>query len=95
MIEQMKLRQTFVTSEIQDGDVICFQAEISEKEYVSDAAAHFSPNSPLAILTGNRTSSRISCIRRCRSSTTSFRTGSVLASSRSSKRSRTQIPNSN
>lgn len=32
MIEQMKLRQTFVTSEIQDGDVICFQAEISDKE---------------------------------------------------------------
>lgn len=35
MIEQMKLRQTFVTSEIQDGDVICFQAEISDKESVS------------------------------------------------------------
>jgi ubiquitin carboxyl-terminal hydrolase 7 len=34
MIEQMKLRQTFVTSEIQDGDVICFQAEISDKESV-------------------------------------------------------------
>lgn len=32
MIELMKLKQTFVTSEIQDGDIICFQVEISEKE---------------------------------------------------------------
>ncbi|KAG7531294.1 hypothetical protein FFLO_04472 [Filobasidium floriforme] len=39
MIEQMKLRQTFVTSEIQDGDVICFQAEISDKEQ-QDFEAH-------------------------------------------------------
>lgn len=32
MIEQMKLKATFQQSEIQDGDVICFQTEISEKE---------------------------------------------------------------
>jgi ubiquitin carboxyl-terminal hydrolase 7 len=32
MIEQMKLKATFQQSEIQDGDVICFQAEISEKD---------------------------------------------------------------
>lgn len=32
MIELMKPRQTFVTSEIQDGDVICFQVEMPDKE---------------------------------------------------------------
>ena len=32
MIEQMKLKATFGQSEIQDGDVICFQMEISERE---------------------------------------------------------------
>jgi ubiquitin carboxyl-terminal hydrolase 7 len=34
MIEVMKPKMTFAQSEIQDGDVICFQAELSEKEYV-------------------------------------------------------------
>jgi ubiquitin carboxyl-terminal hydrolase 7 len=32
MIELMKPRSTFSQSEIQDGDVICFQVDISEKE---------------------------------------------------------------
>lgn len=32
MIEQMKPKATFAQSEIQDGDVICFQVEISDKE---------------------------------------------------------------
>lgn len=32
MIEQMKMKATFQQSEIQDGDVICFQTEISEKD---------------------------------------------------------------
>ena len=32
MIEQMKPKSTFAQSEIQDGDVICFQVEISEKD---------------------------------------------------------------
>lgn len=32
MIEQMKPKATFQQSEIQDGDVICFQSEISEKD---------------------------------------------------------------
>ncbi|KAH8116990.1 cysteine proteinase [Phellopilus nigrolimitatus] len=32
MIELMKPKMTFAQSEIQDGDVICFQVEISEKE---------------------------------------------------------------
>ncbi|PWN37589.1 putative ubiquitin-specific processing protease 21 [Meira miltonrushii] len=32
MIEQMKMKATFLQSEIQDGDVICFQTEISEKD---------------------------------------------------------------
>ena len=34
MIELMKPKMTFAQSEIQDGDVICFQVEISEKESV-------------------------------------------------------------
>lgn len=32
MIEVMKPKLTFLQSEIQDGDIICFQAELSEKE---------------------------------------------------------------
>ena len=34
MIELMKSKLTFTQSEIQDGDIICFQVDISEKEYV-------------------------------------------------------------
>jgi ubiquitin carboxyl-terminal hydrolase 7 len=34
MIELMKLKSTFLQSEIQDGDILCFQAEPSEAEYV-------------------------------------------------------------
>lgn len=34
MIELMKSKMTFAQSEIQDGDVICFQVEISDKECV-------------------------------------------------------------
>ncbi|RUP44365.1 hypothetical protein BC936DRAFT_149573 [Jimgerdemannia flammicorona] len=34
MIEAMKTKATFQQSEIQDGDIICFQKEISDKEYV-------------------------------------------------------------
>lgn len=32
MIELMKLKYTFLQSEIQDGDILCFQAEPSEAE---------------------------------------------------------------
>ncbi|KAG8969651.1 hypothetical protein FRC03_001523 [Tulasnella sp. 419] len=32
MIEMMKPKSTYAQSEIQDGDIICFQTEISEKE---------------------------------------------------------------
>ncbi|PWN30800.1 putative ubiquitin-specific processing protease 21 [Jaminaea rosea] len=32
MIEQMKSKATFAQSEIQDGDVICFQVDISDKD---------------------------------------------------------------
>jgi len=32
MIELMKMKATFAQSEIQDGDVICFQVELPEKE---------------------------------------------------------------
>src|SRR5712671_2737439 len=34
MIECMKPKLTFSQSEIQDGDVICFQVDLSDKEYV-------------------------------------------------------------
>jgi ubiquitin carboxyl-terminal hydrolase 7 len=32
MIELMKLKHTFSQSEIQDGDIICFQVDLPEKE---------------------------------------------------------------
>lgn len=32
MIELMKLKFSFSQSEIQDGDIICFQVDLSEKE---------------------------------------------------------------
>lgn len=32
MIELMKPKSTFTQSEIQDGDIICFQSELNEKE---------------------------------------------------------------
>jgi ubiquitin carboxyl-terminal hydrolase 7 len=34
MIELMKSKQSFAQSEIQDGDIICFQVDLPEKEYV-------------------------------------------------------------
>lgn len=34
MIELMKPKLTFTQSEIQDGDIICFQVDVPEKEYV-------------------------------------------------------------
>lgn len=34
MIELMKPKLTFTQSEIQDGDIICFQVDINDKEYV-------------------------------------------------------------
>jgi ubiquitin carboxyl-terminal hydrolase 7 len=34
MIELMKPKLTFTQSEIQDGDLICFQVDLAEKEYV-------------------------------------------------------------
>jgi len=35
MIELMKPKLTFAQSEIQDGDVICFQVDLSDKEYAA------------------------------------------------------------
>lgn len=32
MIEGMKTKQTYLQNEIQDGDVICYQVEMTEKE---------------------------------------------------------------
>jgi ubiquitin carboxyl-terminal hydrolase 7 len=37
MIELMKPKLSFAQSEIQDGDVICFQVDLPEKEWVSSA----------------------------------------------------------
>ena len=34
MIELMKPKLTFAQSEIQDGDIVCFQAELPDKECV-------------------------------------------------------------
>lgn len=34
MIEGMKLKQSFIQNEIQDGDIICYQVELPEKEWV-------------------------------------------------------------
>ena len=39
MIELMKGKATFLQSEIQDGDILCFQAEPSEAEYVEETRA--------------------------------------------------------
>lgn len=45
MIELMKPKTTFAQSEIQDGDIICFQVEIPEKEAsdIEDQGLHSSP----------------------------------------------------
>ena len=32
MIENMKMKQTYFQNEIQDGDVVCYQVEMTEKE---------------------------------------------------------------
>ena len=44
MIELMKPKLTFSQSEIQDGDVICFQVDLSEKEYVLETVLCGSSN---------------------------------------------------
>ncbi|KAG8763667.1 hypothetical protein FRC11_014280 [Ceratobasidium sp. 423] len=46
MIEVMKPKLTFAQNEIQDGDIICFQAELSEKE-ISDLEAQGLMSSPI------------------------------------------------
>lgn len=46
MIEVMKPKMTFAQSEIQDGDIICFQAELSEKE-ISDFEAQGLLSTPI------------------------------------------------
>lgn len=32
MIEQMKPKQSFHQAEIQDGDIVCFQKDLTERE---------------------------------------------------------------
>ena len=44
MIELMKAKLTFSQSEIQDGDVICFQVDLSEKEFVLKAVPFCGPS---------------------------------------------------
>ena len=42
MIELMKMKATFLQSEIQDGDIVCFQVDITEKESVASLRiSHF------------------------------------------------------
>lgn len=40
MIDLMKHKATFLQSEIQDGDIICFQIDLSDKECVAAPSAH-------------------------------------------------------
>ncbi|PVG02230.1 putative ubiquitin-specific processing protease 21 [Serendipita vermifera] len=47
MIELMKPKATFAQSEIQDGDIICFQVEISEKD-ILDLESQGLASSPVA-----------------------------------------------
>jgi ubiquitin carboxyl-terminal hydrolase 7 len=32
MIELMKMKATFLQSEIQDGDIVCFQVDMTDRE---------------------------------------------------------------
>ena len=41
MIELMKPKLSFAQSEIQDGDVICFQVDLPDKEYATLLFAHY------------------------------------------------------
>ena len=41
MIEEMRLKSTFQQLEIQDGDIICFQKALTEKEYVLTLYIYF------------------------------------------------------
>lgn len=43
MIELMKMKATFLQSEIQDGDIVCFQVEMQEPESVELATCFFAP----------------------------------------------------
>lgn len=45
MIELMKAKLSFSQSEIQDGDVICFQVDLPEKEYVLHPFSKYLANS--------------------------------------------------
>ena len=41
MVEKMKCESTFQKLEVQDGDMICFQKVLTEKEYVLTFIIHF------------------------------------------------------
>ncbi|KAL7416026.1 hypothetical protein BDY24DRAFT_406155 [Mrakia frigida] len=46
MIEVMKMKSTFAVSEIQDGDVICFQVDFGQDKEQEAAASSLIPNAP-------------------------------------------------
>ena len=65
MIEHMKSKMTFTQSEIQDGDIICFQVELPEKEYVNPCcvwliSSSFQPTDPMT--SNPKACTRILCI---------------------------------
>jgi hypothetical protein len=43
MIELMKPKLSFAQSEIQDGDVICFQVDLPDKEYARSLFSRIAP----------------------------------------------------
>lgn len=70
----MKPKLSFAQSEIQDGDVICFQVDISEKEYV---LLHPSAFLLLIVLVqGVKSLRHRACLPTPRSTTISYKIGS-------------------
>ena len=79
MIEGMKLKNTFQQNEIQDGDVICYQVEMSEKECVCATCGDWTDGVGYRIWKANHYT------RQSRNSTTSFRIESLFSSSHDTK----------
>jgi ubiquitin carboxyl-terminal hydrolase 7 len=73
MIELMKPKFTFTQSEIQDGDIICFQVDLAEKEYEFVRLGYIRGTDET--LSGSTIWRARACTRIPSSTTTSFRTG--------------------
>ena len=85
MIELMKMKATFLQSEIQDGDIVCFQVDMAEKECVAQHAGAASERTNPTRLPGCKTSTSRACSRPRSSSTTSSSTASSSPSSPSTR----------